>query len=253
MRTIVLSKQCDYDADLFALWTKWYREIFPADQIVLTPVRIKGSPVGIDKTLGFYQSVADVIEIIEVDSWNAVDVWRAQLKILRRHLDLKTFWVSADTDQFFDLSSVEIKNDIGAFQRNELFVFSEIRPDNVLNVPIYEVGTLSKRKGIFREKLGKVGGAVGRVNREEITATGHLRVSGQPVGTEYHLTVRGEDQFVKKVSTFTKLSSGGGSEHYRRWRGILKTKGEEGLRKQFRRFFESHEKTEHSAFKEFFA
>jgi len=254
LKRVILSKQCDYDADLFALWTKWYTEVFPSDLIVLTPVLVKGSPVGIDRTLEWYsrQDISLALQIIEMDGWDAMEVWKRQLKILGPFVDSKTLWVSADTDQFFDFSSVVSVNGLMQFRRQELFALSEVSPSSIEETPIYSIEN-RKEKVVFHRKAGQVGALVGKVEDPRMSATGHIAgTSEAPSSVEYHLTSRGIEQFVTKASTNWNFKTGVGSEHFRRWKKLLDGRGKEGLRRAFEQFFSSHELTEDTVFKGFF-
>ncbi len=227
-RKIVFSKQADHSADLFHLWYRWYRDVFPADELIITPVKTPASEV--DQTIAFYRARGCHIHRLERPAgWRAGQIWDCQREIVQEYLPEEPFLVvSADADQWFE--------------------FPTHLPENVSAVPFYRLNVawdISQplladgdfRIGFRHEKhlpLGPaVGGYVNCLDSPHIAVTGHWR-GGAPesyVGVEFHVHWYGFNGFLRKVRAASfDATSPGASFHWKAWRQVLEREGEEGLR-----------------------
>ena len=224
---VVFSKQADFDSDLFPLWLFWYQRVFRADRIILTPVRTQLS--SIDLTTDFY-SGQNRVEVfpIEMDEWDAHAVWRAQLKILDGvGVENPKFAISADSDQFFERPVNWSKTSRGVTYE-EIRCVSDETP-SLENVDALEVwcSQIHSRWGAF----------INGFRDPAIAAMGHARSSDLEDSGRlcFHWKARGAQAFLRKIASI-RISSDAApntSVHWRRWRGILDTQGEEALVKVY--------------------
>ena len=101
LKRIIISKQCDHDLDLAPFWLHWYRNVFKADKLILTPIKTRAS--NILEISRFYAAQGIEVLPIHIQEWNEDQIWRSQLQIARSRLPAGGNFVliSADTDQFF--------------------------------------------------------------------------------------------------------------------------------------------------------
>ena len=252
MRTVVLSKQCDYDADLFRLWAMWYRKIMKVDEIVLTPIHVRGAN-RIEETLSFYEEVADEIEVIEQDAYDIPAAWAAQLKVLEPHVDADTFWISADGDQFLDLDTIFVQpSGQAVFRRTNLYTRHPIDPDTLEETPVFTALPDGRKSPLIPGQHGKrVCGLKGRLTHPGMTTTGNaIGPRCSPEGQEYHVAARGAGPFVTKAAMYGRCKSR--ARKHRVWYNRLQELGEGGLRKVYEDHIRKLDLIPHTAFKERF-
>lgn len=225
MEKVIFSKQCDHDLDLSPFWLHWYRHIFKADRIIITPVKTPKS--SISKTVSFYEKEGLEVYPIEIDHWNDDLVWTTQLNLLKSLIAenlSKSIVISADTDQYFSPIQAEPNGSDVVFRR--IFLHTE--------------GTLSPHDENIqvsaRSSQDYVAGFWGTLDNDRVGATGHfagVNIRGK-VPIEFHIGFRGFDQFHEKIKGLdVEKDTSMGALHWKSWVRILSTGGEAELRKEY--------------------
>jgi len=241
MRKIIFSKQADHDGDLAPFWCHWYQNIFKADVIIITPVKLPNSST--EAIEAFYRAKNITTIPIELDSWDARVIWKIQQDILEKCIGKNSSFVaiSADTDQFFEpLTHLNIRGDLVVFER--INILSEKTPSR-RNISDLKVSTLVPENDNPLKSISSfVAGFINSFHHEDVIMTGHYRGSTQRISSqnvfprEYHLRLRGVDHFVDKIEALNfKTLSGTISLHLKKWVGILKNEGRIGLENEYKR------------------
>jgi len=222
---VVFSKQADHDADLAPFWLRWYREVFGADEILVTPVKTPGSEI--TRTVAFYEAAGcRVCPIMLPGGWNDTTIWRRQLDIVREILPQGEWMaVSADADQLFELpTAMPAAETATPFRRLQL------------------VAEGPSRLGVFDESgrgRSYVGAFVGSLRSSSIGVTGHWRAAApaETVPAEFHLHLRGLKAFCRKTATvhFDKAAARSQGYHWRDQQAIAQAEGSEGLARLYAR------------------
>ncbi|HMO17960.1 MAG TPA: FkbM family methyltransferase [Oligoflexia bacterium] len=229
---VVFSKQCDHDIGLMPLWLHWYKNIFKADKIIITPVKTPKS--SIDKTTEFYESEGLKVQPLYFDSWDDGIVWKAQLDIIKNELNenlTDTLILSADTDQYFSPVSEKLLTRELVFRRIFLYSDQEITPDNIDSAKLFSHSSLDLIAGFY-----------GELDNDRIHATGHFAGinprNRAPI--EFHLSLRGFSQFLQKVlSLAVEKDDLPSAIHWKKWASLYQEGGESALREEYYRMMES--------------
>lgn len=222
MKHVIFSKQCDHDLDLVPFWFHYYKHVYRADTIVLTPVKTRLSEIrGVCE---FYRAQGVDVVPIELDSWDDETVWRRQLEILapRVHALGDEFTaVSADTDQFFEPLDAKLVPPDVVFRR--LFVYADSAP-TLTNIANFAAAV------DFTYDL--VAGFVNTLENRRVGPTGHFHglVPRTTLRPELHFAFRGSKQFQEKVAKLAVPTDGRpGASHWKGWKQIADHGGESGI------------------------
>jgi hypothetical protein len=241
MMRVVFSKQADADIDSAPLWLWWYREVFKADTIIITPVKLPSSQIV--QTEAFYLANDCNVIPLRFDSWNVSKVWQAQLQVIRPMLALDKLEadfgssapgllvVSADADQLLepvhDRDPWCREGSCQLFRRVGLVAEAPPTRENLSWLKI-EGAVDTARVAGFRDRFDDTGvGVTGHASSTYASAPAHH--------TEWHFALRGFDHFVRKVRSLTMdlNTSPRVSGHWKRWVETYRTKGEDGLRADY--------------------
>jgi tetratricopeptide (TPR) repeat protein len=241
MKKVVFSKQADHDIDMVPFWFHWYRNIFRADTIIITPVKL---PTSSTKEIENYYRDKNVMVIpIELEYWDANRIWTIQRDLVRKAADLKNDYValSADTDQFFEpIDYLFIQDDIVVFERVNLIADDTPGVRNVHHLALKEL--LPDKTSVLTQEKEFTAGFVNTLEHRDVFSTGHYtgsieRISRQNVSLkEFQIRLRGEQQFIKKIESLSfENLSGKVSWHFKRWVRILERQGRDGLLMEYER------------------
>jgi tetratricopeptide (TPR) repeat protein len=247
MIKVVFSKQADHDIDLVPFWYHWYKNIFHADIIIVTPIKLSSS--SIQQVTDFYRDKDVIIHPVEMEQWDARTIWSIQRDIVSRYTRymLDYIAISADTDQFFEPPDLlEIKDQLVVYERIDLM--TDQTPDlptvHDMNCSVF----LPDTKSVLVPKKDFTAAFVNRLHHKDVFLTGHYigplkRISNQNINLqEFHIRLRGVKKFIEKIEalTFDNLS-GAVSSHFKKWVRILKQDGKKGLTHEYLRLLnDSH-------------
>lgn len=247
MIKVVFSKQADHDIDLVPFWYHWYKHIFHADIIIVTPIKLPSS--SIQQVSDFYRDKDVIIHPVEIDQWDARTIWSIQRETVSCYTKymLDYIAVSADTDQFFEPPDLlEIKDQLVVYERIDLM--TDQTPDvSTVNDSNFSV-LLPDTSSVLVPKKDFTAAFVNCLHHKDVFLTGHytgklMRTSNQNKNLqEFHIRLRGLNKFIEKIEalTFDNLS-GPVSSHFKKWVSILKRDGKEGLAHEYRRLLnDSH-------------
>jgi len=239
MIKVVFSKQADHDIDLVPFWYHWYKHIFHADIIIVTPINLPSS--SIQQVTDFYRDKDVIIHPLEMGQWDARIIWSIQREMVSRYTDymLDYIAISADTDQFFEPPDLlEIKDQLVVYERIDIMTDQtpEVSTVNDLNCSVF----LPDTKSLLVPKKDFTAAFVNSLHHNDVFLTGHYigklnRISNQNINLqEFHIRLRGVNKFVEKIEalTFDDLS-GPVSSHFKKWISILKQYGKKGLAQEY--------------------
>lgn len=224
MKRVVFSKQCDHDIDLAPFWLHWYREIFKADLIILTPVETPRA--SITETTAFYKNAGLPVIPIKAPKWDDEIIWNQQRWIVANEIKNSNdqfIAFSADADQFFQPLDDDCAGPY-AFRRVNLFTNQTPDLSNIEDLRI-----------AAWPSLDLIGGLENDLMDARIGITGHYQgsVKRGPIRWEFHLYCRGFEQFKRKVSGLAVENDGSRTAiHWKRWRSILE-QGEDHLVREY--------------------
>lgn len=241
MIKVVFSKQADHDIDLVPFWYHWYKHIFHADIIIVTPIKLPSS--SIQQVTDFYRDKDVIIHPVEMEQWDARNIWSIQREAVSRYTKytLDYIAISADTDQFFEPPDfMEIKDQLVVYERIDLV--TDQTPDvatvNDMNCSVF----LPDTKSMLVPKKDFTAAFVNNLHHKDVFLTGHYngklkRISNQNINLqEFHIRLRGVNKFIEKIEalTFNNLY-GPVSSHFKKWVSILNQDGKEGLAQEYLR------------------
>ncbi len=241
MIKVVFSKQADHDIDLVPFWYHWYKHIFHAHIIIVTPIKLPSS--SIQQVSDFYRDKDVIIHPVEIDQWDARTIWSIQRETVSCYTKymLDYIAISADTDQFFEPPDlVEIKEQLVVYERIDLM--TDQTPDvstvNDLNFSVL----LPDTKSVLVPKKDFTAAFVNNLHHKSVFLTGHYtgelkRISNQNKNLqEFHFRLRGLNKFIEKIEALTFDDfSGPVSSHFKKWVSILKQDGKKGLTQEYLR------------------
>ena len=231
MTTVVVSKQCDHDSDLFPLWYHWYTTVFQADVIVVVPVKTPTS--SIEKTIEFYKTRAVFLDPLKLRGWNALRVWTVQKMKAQQYFDRRNPFVlaSADTDEFLEPFSPPMGVNEVFFREIGLTASETPTLDNIDQLRLQKLTDTQPwsnyRAAYVNSLRSRLVGVASHSN-----TWNYVDLLDHEVAHRFHLYFRGFDHFVSKVRSVCidphapPLSS----QHWRRWQRVLEDQGIETLR-----------------------
>jgi FkbM family methyltransferase len=206
-------------------WLHWYRSVFSADEIIVTPVKTGKS--SIEQTLSFYERENIPVFPLIYEFWDDGVVWKDQLDIIGQYLsyDIRdTLVISADTDQYFTPVD-EVDGPEAIFRRIFLYADSSFTTENISATSFIEVETHDLLGAFYND-----------ISNERIHATGHFAgiCKRKAVPCEFHVSLRGFEQFHNKVSSLSVVSDDSpGALHWKKWIEIYKESGVYGLKQVY--------------------
>jgi hypothetical protein len=199
MIKIVFSKQADHDIDLVPFWYHWYKNVFRADIIIITPVKLFSS--SIEQVSKFYRDEDVFWCPIELEFWDMKKIWKIQREIVSCYTKFTLDFVvlSADTDQFFEpVDALDIKGPLVIFESVDFMMEST---PSVFNLERQQGRVfLPDSKNTLVPKKDFKAAFVNKLSHEEVFPAGHYigkldRISSQNVILhEFHLRLRGLKQ-----------------------------------------------------------
>jgi FkbM family methyltransferase len=222
LKHLVFSKQCDHDLDLVPFWYHYYKNIYRADLLVLTPVKTRLSEI--QGVCRFYRERGIEVIPIELDIWDDALVWQKQLDILRPRvaaLGEPFTAISADTDQFFQPLDTAVAAPDVVFRR--CFIYSAAPP---------VLSELDSFTGGSELLYDLTAGFVNTLDNPRIGPTGHFcgLVPRTSLRLEMHFSFRGSAQFEEKVSHLAVAADGKpAAAHWKIWKQLADDSSGAGL------------------------
>ncbi len=207
--------------------------------IFITPVKLPSS--NIEGVLNFYHDKKVMVEPLSLRSWDAISVWAFQRERLKTLLpDGRGFLaISADTDQFFEpVDAWREKDELIVFERLNFLASQTPTVENLAGIGLIPLD--KSQSSSLHAITDYVGGFVNRLEHPDIFMTGHYKgppgaLKSQPRHyVEYHLRLRGIQQFIQKIKSLSFDSlEGPVSRHFKNWVNILRCQGEKGLIREY--------------------